>query len=558
MGKKTGEPRQYAKPLELIEEAVHLLRRSPPRVFVAYYLGTIPFTLGFLYFWADMSRGFNAWARLVPATLGLTVGYIFMKTMQTVYARRLRNEITGEEEPEMKLSLLARTAAMHSIYQPWGFLLLPAALLVTVPFGWCFAFFQNLTVLGPGRGDLSSARRKAWEQSLLWPAQNHLALGILLLFSLIVMANLLITAMYAPHLIRTLFGIESVFSRSGPHLANTTFLMIVAAATYLCVDPVVKAFYVLRCFYGQSLQSGADLKVELKAARTRRMPGILGVVVLASFFLAGSPLAGASVSPPAASATVKAVATPPQEIEKAVETVLSRLEYSWRLPRESPQEDTGPGGGIRDILRTWTVWIQRAAEAVDGFFQRLGDLIRKLFPGGRDSSGETSGGSAGSSILYILLFAGAAVSALIVQKLFRKQPDDADVSMAAPEVKGTDLTDENTLASDLPENEWMNLARDLLDKGEERLGIRAMYLAALAHLAARGIISLARHKTDREYEKELASRGEFLSGITSAFRDLRGIFERAWYGMHDTSRQTMEIFLQRHQEVMRDGTHPPV
>ena len=34
--------------------------------------------------------------------------------------------------------------------------------------------------------------------------------------------------------------------------------------TYLCVDPILKAAYALRCFYGRSLQSGEDLKAELK------------------------------------------------------------------------------------------------------------------------------------------------------------------------------------------------------------------------------------------------------------------------------------------------------
>ena len=98
------------------------------------------------------------------------------------------------------------------------------------------------------------------------------------------------------------------------------------------------------------------------------------------------------------------------------------------------------------------------------------------------------------------------------------------------------------------------MARPLLADGEVRLGVRAMYLASLAHLASRGIISLARHKTDREYERELASRGQVLRELTSAFTDITGIFERVWYGMHAIEQQTLDFFRERHREVMTDGT----
>lgn len=41
---------------DLIEEATHLLRTAPAATLAVYYLGAIPFVLGLLYFWAEMSR----------------------------------------------------------------------------------------------------------------------------------------------------------------------------------------------------------------------------------------------------------------------------------------------------------------------------------------------------------------------------------------------------------------------------------------------------------------------------------------------------------------------
>ena len=43
-------------PFDLLEEATHLLRTAPAATLAVYYLGAVPFVLGLLYFWADMSR----------------------------------------------------------------------------------------------------------------------------------------------------------------------------------------------------------------------------------------------------------------------------------------------------------------------------------------------------------------------------------------------------------------------------------------------------------------------------------------------------------------------
>ena len=66
-----------------------------------------------------------------------------------------------------------------------------------------------------------------------------------------------------PMLLKSLFGLETVFSRGGLAILNTTFFASMVGVTFLCVDPILKTLYVLRCFYGESIQSGADLRAEL-------------------------------------------------------------------------------------------------------------------------------------------------------------------------------------------------------------------------------------------------------------------------------------------------------
>src|SRR6185503_12653509 len=102
------------------------------------------------------------------------------------------------------------------------------------------------------------------QQALLWPKQNHILLLVLGGFGLFVFLNWTSVCFLLPGLAKMLLGIESSFARSSLAMFNTTFLAVIAGLTYLTVDPLVKAVYVLRCFYGESLESGEDLKAELK------------------------------------------------------------------------------------------------------------------------------------------------------------------------------------------------------------------------------------------------------------------------------------------------------
>src|SRR5439155_10469027 len=84
-----------------------------------------------------------------------------------------------------------------------------------------------------------------------------------------------------PSLLKMLFGVETGFTRSRWCLLNTTFVATVGALSYLCLDPLVKAVYLLRCFYGESLHTGEDLRAELK----QLVPGAAAMVLLLVFLV---------------------------------------------------------------------------------------------------------------------------------------------------------------------------------------------------------------------------------------------------------------------------------
>jgi len=277
-------------PLDLIEEAVHLLRLSPWAALGVYYVGSLPFMLGLLYFWADMSRGSTAYEHCAPAAFAVSLLFLWMKTWQAIFARHLKARITGRSAPAMTLSGFFRTAMNQTILQPSGLFLLPLSLLIVLPFGWLYAFYQSVTAFSAEDGVATKhVFQRAARQAQLWPRQNHLLLGALLLFGLVVFLDVAIGLATVPSLLKMLFGIETAFTRSPWGLLNTTFVATVGVLTYLCLDPLVKAVYLLRCFYGESLHTGEDLRAELKqfVPRAGAAAMVLLVVILVFQGLAG-------------------------------------------------------------------------------------------------------------------------------------------------------------------------------------------------------------------------------------------------------------------------------
>jgi len=88
----------------------------------------------------------------------------------------------------------------------------------------------------------------------------------------------------------------------------------------------------------------------------------------------------------------------------------------------------------------------------------------------------------------------------------------------------------------------MKLARELLERGELRLAVRAFYLATLAHLAERNLLTLAKFKSNRDYERELTRRGHALAELPGLFGQNVSVFERVWYGLHDVNQDTVADF----------------
>src|SRR6058998_4179531 len=193
-----------------------------------------------------MSRGSTAYEHCAPAALAVSLLFLWMKTWQAIFARHLKAQITGRPAAAMTLSGFFRTALNQTILQPSGLFLLPLSLLIVLPFGWLYAFYQGVTVFGAEVGVTAKhVFERAARQAHLWPRQNHLLLGALLLFGLVIFLDVAIGLATVPSLLKMLFGIESAFTRSpwgflspGGFL-NSTFMATAVALTYLCLDPLI-------------------------------------------------------------------------------------------------------------------------------------------------------------------------------------------------------------------------------------------------------------------------------------------------------------------------------
>lgn len=539
MKRSTGSEGKPA--LDLIEEATQLLRSAGPTVLITYYVGSVPAMIGFLYFFSDMSRGAFARSRLIEAALGAAALYLWMKCWHAVFARGLRARLSTEAMPRWTMARVFRLMLVQVAVQPTGLFARFIAGQIIVPYVWVYAFYQNVGVLGDGEtADVRDVSRRAAAYARLWPRQAHYALLLSFILAFFIALNVGVAIFIAPKLLKTFFGIETVFSRSPTALLNTTIFATIAAITYLCFDPLRKTLFVLRCFYGASLQSGDDLKVEL---RTIKKNAKTAPVAAALALLCALPMASLAATAPTAPAPVSA-----RELDSSIEHVLQRREYTWRMPREKiPAAEKGwLTAFVEDSFKVLNRWVKRGWDLVERGFEKL----RRWF-GRSDGEDREKSGWGVAAVARPALYATTALIVILLGVLLwrARKLRRGTITSASAIAPVPDLRSENVVADQLPADGWLKLARELMDAGELRLALRASYLAALAHLGSRHLITVARHKSNRDYGVELRRRARARDELIAAFDASVSAFESAWYGWHDVTLETLGGFNQNLETI---------
>jgi hypothetical protein len=474
--------------IDILEEAVNLLRSSPLETILAYLIGAAPLTLAFLFFLADMNRSPYAFDHLPWASLALALLYVWKNSWQAIFMAKLYHHLSPSETEQNNLLQAILTQAT---WQPIG-------LLIPLPFPWITAFFRNIALYSAlGRPDAVSAARR---QSIYATRQNWGVLLIVALGSILLFANVLATIVALPQLARSFLGIEGDLVRLGSGIVNLTTLGVAAAITWLAIDPLLDAVYTLRCFYGESVATGSDLRAALKK-----------LVAVALFTITA----------------MHAQTIDEKQLDHAIDQVVHQREFTWRVPRPA---NSGPEGKL-------VGWYRSSVKMIEDLWDLVWEKVRAWLHPDQERTGNGKDASVNRKAMFALIVCIIALIAagLIVFVLRRKRSHvvAAQAVMAMPPVN---LADESLSADRLPESEWLALADEWMEKGDFRLALRAMYLASLNYLSNRDLVSLRRWKSGLDYRRELARRARSKPDLPAAFSRSVAIFEQGWYGRHTVDR----------------------
>ncbi len=433
---------------------------------------------------------------------------------QAVFAAKLYEVLSPRDA---RIGNVLRLIVMQAALQPLG-------LVLMLPFPWLIAFFRNVALfaaLGVAE-PVATARR----QAMLWTRQNWGVLALMSLGALLLFLNLLITIAFLPQLVRTFLGIEGDLARLGAGILNRTTVAVAIALTWLVIDPLLDAVYVLRCFYGESIATGADLSAALRRAAA--------TILLAVMIFGIVPRPAVAQEAPA-HPTID-----PARLDRSMDEVVHRREFTWRTARPAGEEPRG----------RWVGWVRSAFDMADSLWEWAKKKIRDLFEQKQGTEGGGRDSPVTRRILELLI--GATVTLVTGAAVFffmrRRSPVVAAeaVTIASPALN---LADESLTADQLSEISWLNLAEEWLAKGDCRLALRALYLAGLNYLGDQGMVSIRRWKSGLDYRRELERRTRARPEISPVFSRNVALFERGWYGSHGVDRQMVEAFAEGLNEV---------
>ena len=509
--------------IPLLEEAVHLLRRAPRTTLVCHLLGTAPFALALLLFWNDINNPHTADAAVGRESVVLALLLVWMNCWRAVFAGRLRRQLSASADTPWTWRRTWNLLAGQAFLGATKLIVFPLAALTIFGFAWTVAFYRSATALAD-RADLDPVQLIARARRLagLDRRQGWLILPIVGFLGLLFTLNLALTLAMLPQLIRMLTGYESQFSRSGPfYIFTPLFLWATLAVSWMIFDPFMQAVYCVRCFYGESISTGEDIRAGLRILTA-------GAVIL----LVLLPLDAFA-------------AVPPQQLEQSVRQAMQSSEYDWRLPvpAAAPQ-------GIPWLVRVTDRLIDglksighAIGKAIGAFF----DWLRKLL----ELSGAPRAGALPNTGLhwglYVLIAFVLFLAGWIAwrRRLFRP----ARPKPAAPSLEAIRLDAEDLTADRLPEESWLDLAARSIGERNFRFALRAYYLANLAWLGRSQYLTIHPGKTNREYEMELRRRARGFAEARQLFAVNIAAFERAWYGQHDVSADDAAGFRQRIESI---------
>lgn len=190
---------------------------------------------------------------------------------------------------------------------------------------------------------------------------------------------------------------------------------------------------------------------------------------------------------------------------------------------------------------------QKPAPKQENLIQRkwreFREWLRKNFPKSDPVAAPSEEGVKSVSVVMQFVLFGVVLAIIgylfyrfapfLRERFKRRVKTASDERIILGEKLAADETSENLFAE----------AERLARQGDLRGAIRKGYIALLCDLSDRKIIGLARHKTNRDYLRDVRGMRELHDDL----RNLTGSFERHWYGLTATGAEDWQAFRDKYQ-----------
>jgi hypothetical protein len=244
------------RPIDSLEEAIHLLRWTSAITYAYYIIGITPFAILLFQLLADASYHRYLSEHLADSAIPLAVSYCWMKGFQALACQRLLASYSGEPTRRRGPFELLQLWSAQCAIQPWGILIKPMAFLLVVPSAFVDAFFHTASIVNTGnRGDF--VRCLQLSKGAIGP--GLVLNAIVFAFRIVVFACVYSTVAALPFLAKMLFGIETLLTHGFHWLISVPFLLGTGFVSYLIIDVLLKSFYVIRLRRIECETSGKDL-----------------------------------------------------------------------------------------------------------------------------------------------------------------------------------------------------------------------------------------------------------------------------------------------------------
>jgi hypothetical protein len=250
-----------------------------------------------------------------------------------------------------------------------------------------------------------------------------------------------------------------------------------------------------------------------------------------------------------------------EALDDAIDSVLQKRAYRWRMPRNgSALEEEAAGGPLSSFFN----WLGDAlGSAFEYIGERLRDLIEwleGLFPAPSSKTARSASGWMRPVRLLLIGLLVLLVAGLVygVWRWLKRRPFSEPAPFTAVAAAAPDLSEEGISASELPADRWLGMAKEMIDRGDLRLALRAFYLSTLARLGDCELLTIEFYKSNLEYERELARRAHERGALRSAFSRSVIHFERIWYGLREITRQELDEFARLQEKITRFAESDPL